>query len=139
MESACQPQPPPTGEWGRWRQQLDQALDERRACRWHAGALRGSDRREGLSVLGWQPCCSAFRPNSAFTTLTFVNADALRAQRQVSHVTRFSEPKLAAVDNFVIGPQGEFFVTGFDKPSLAVINPDGSQRRLLHVGAAAER
>ena len=38
----------------------------------------------------------------------------------------------------MIDVDGEFFVTGFDKPTIAVINPDGSHRTVLHVGTAPD-
>jgi hypothetical protein len=51
-------------------------------------------------------------------------------------VTRLAQPELARVDNFAIGPQGEFVVTAYDKPSFVVISADGSQQSVRQIGAA---
>jgi DNA-binding beta-propeller fold protein YncE len=55
-----------------------------------------------------------------------------------SGMTRFAEPNLKGIDNFVIGPTGRFFVTGFDVPELAVVEPDGSNGPLIKIGQAGE-
>jgi hypothetical protein len=49
-------------------------------------------------------------------------------------MTRFSEPNIKSIDNFVIDPAGRFFVTGFDMPELVVIEPDGSNGRVIKIG-----
>jgi hypothetical protein len=51
-------------------------------------------------------------------------------------VTRIAQPELERVDNFAIGPQGEFVVTAFDKPRFVVISADGSQQSVRQIGAA---
>ena len=50
-------------------------------------------------------------------------------------VTQFAEVQLASIDNFMIGPTGEFFVTAFDQPQFAVIHADGSAGAVVKIGA----
>ncbi len=49
-------------------------------------------------------------------------------------MTRFAALNLKGGDNFVIGPAGRFFVTGYDVPQFAVVEPDGSNGPLIQVG-----
>jgi len=51
-----------------------------------------------------------------------------------SHMRPFAEPALESIDNFVIDPHGDFFVTGFNVPQLVVIGPDGTNAASLQIG-----
>ena len=51
----------------------------------------------------------------------------------------YYEPQLAGVDNFAIDADGKFFVTGYDKPQIVVIDPQGPKGTLLPIGAPSER
>lgn len=49
-------------------------------------------------------------------------------------VSTFHESDLAAIDNFVIGPKGEFIVTGYNMPKFEVIESDGAQAEVISIG-----
>lgn len=49
-------------------------------------------------------------------------------------VSSFSKPELTSLDNFIISPEGDYYVTGFNVPEVVVIGPDGTHKGLIIVG-----
>lgn len=49
-------------------------------------------------------------------------------------VTLFATPPTKAVDNMAWGPDGNLYVSGFNEPTITVIDPEGKVLRTLSVG-----
>ena len=47
----------------------------------------------------------------------------------------FATPETQAADNFAIGPDHNFYITGFDMPRINVVNVDGSGVQILDIGS----
>ncbi len=53
-------------------------------------------------------------------------------------MSTFAQVEITLADNFVIDSRGDFYVTGFNAPEVAVVGPDGSNKRLIEIGAVGD-